>query len=327
MRPHRRPKLKPKPKKHTTALARRPTKAPVTKQAKAELVPPTPAIETKASLERLTDEPLVLSYGVVKFTAEEEAILDEPVPVDEVCLKPTGQPYLSHPSYVRWFNRAFGRGQWGLQQLAKPQRADATILIHYALVVRQVPLFSCYGAAEYHENNKDQNYDDVIESTHAYALRRFAKRLGVGLELWDKRWLTDWMARHAVRVWLEGKDKPAFRRREDPPFWNEVQKGRSNGSSAPPPRRAQATAERPAATNPKADQPITTQQVTRFWTIARRAGRSDEEVKAFLRTHYHLESSRAILRKDYESICASVEHPGLLLPVLDAEREPGSDDQ
>lgn len=282
-------------------------------------------------MERLSDDPIVVALNVLpRFTAAEEVILSEPVPEAEIRIKPTGQIYLSHPTYIRWLNRALGRGQWQLLQLAKPQRANASIIVDYAFVIRGLACYSTYGEAEYHENNREQTYGDVLEATHAYALRRFAKRLGIGLELWDKTYSDRFVDRYAVCVRTEdGKKK--WRLKSDPPFWNEAGIARRGDDAQDaqrrqaPKARGPARAEAPAAHNPKAEEPITQEQVIRFWTIARRASRSDEEIKAFLLKHYQLDSSKKIKRKDYENICRAAEHPGPLLPVIEHGREPGED--
>jgi hypothetical protein len=353
---------KPKKKTKTTALARRPSHAPAhrprhvpARRPKAELVGAQPGggktAAAREALERLTDEPLVLAIGkLLKFSKTEEKILSEAVSDDDVLIKPTGQPYLSHPNYTRWFNRAFGRGQWELKQLQKPQKqAGSSIVVLYALIIHGVPMYSAYGAAEYHENNRDQNFDDVLEATHAYALRRFAKRLGVGLELWDRRWLNRWTRKYAIRVWLKprkpGDDKKmVWRRRDDPPFWNEIPvKGQQQRETAgdelppqvvgedpsdwsPPPAREHRkpdTTEPAHVHNPHADSPITPDQVTRFWTIAGRHKRGNAEVHVWLSAKYNISSLKDLKRLDYDDAVNALEAPGPL--KLDPAREPGQE--
>lgn len=288
-------------------------------------------------LERLTDDPMTLNFGVVAmtFSEKEEQVLDEPVSVSEIQIKPSGQPYLSHPSYTKRFNRAFGRGQWHMRPLSKPAKAGNTVMVPYALMVRGVPVATAYGEQDYYESNREQTYGDALESTVASALRRCAKRLGVTLEMWSREFLNDFIDKYAVVVRVTTKDggfKKQWRLKSDPPFWNETGKARLNDGDSDEAQRqqtkrpTQARAERPAATNPKDGMPISSDQAVRFWTIARRAGRSDEEIKTFLKKHYNLDSSKLILRKDYDSVVRAVEHPGPMMPVLDVDRQPGEDD-
>mgnify|MGYP001562050934 CR=1 FL=1 len=94
-----------------------------------------------------------------------------------------------------------------------------------------------------------------------------------------------------------------------------------DGQGGPPPRE-----HRP---DPKAGEPITQPQRQRLWVIAKHAGRTQEELKAWLAVAYGIETSKAILRRDYEAICTAVEHPGPLPAPVSASdgREPGSDDE
>lgn len=146
-----------------------------------------------------------LGLAELKLTKEEDAILAEPVNPADVMLKPKvkgGPPeiaYLPHIVYTRWFHRAFGRTGWACVPTAQPKKVNNLILVPYLLYVHGVPVAAATGEQEYFETNAQQTYGDVIESTVASALRRFAKRLGVGLELWDKRWLEAHFGKRAVR--------------------------------------------------------------------------------------------------------------------------------
>lgn len=291
-------------------------------------------------LERLTEDPMTLNFGVVamSFTEKEELVMSEDVNVADIRIKPSGQPYVSHPTYTKWLNRAFGRGRWHMRPLAKPAKAGNSVVVPYSLMVRGVPVATAYGEQEYFDSNREQTYGDALEATVASALRRCCKRLGIGLEMWDRQYLNRFIDKYAICVnapnW-KGEMKKQWRLRADDPFPGESGVARQSDRGTPEAqrqqtrRRPQATAEHSAATHPKATEPVTNDQVIRLWTIARRAGRNDDEVKIFLKRHYNLESSKAIQRKDYENITKALEHPGPLLPVLDinAEREPGEDDR
>lgn len=292
---------------------------------------------------RLTAEPLALTMGggvPVKFTKAEELILSEVVNPDEIRIKPTGIPYVSHPTYTRHLNRAFGRGQWALVEISVPTKGGNSVLVKYALLVRGVPVAAAYGEQEFFESNRDQSYGDVVESTYASGLRRCCKHLGIFLEMWDRAFLDAWVDTRCLEVKVKGKDgqiKRQWRRKVDAPFWNEA--GRASRDEdddpraqrhQPPPqkaRTAQAVADPVTATHPKAGDPISEDALKRFWTIARRSGRSDEEIKQFLSSAYGLTSSKDIKRRDYNDITKAIEHPGALRPVLrtTGDRQPGED--
>ena len=75
----------------------------------------------------------------IKLTKQEELILSMPVDPSAVLIKPTGQPYLSHPTYTQWFNRAFGRLGWAIVPKAKPRMADKTLSCPYVLYIHGKP--------------------------------------------------------------------------------------------------------------------------------------------------------------------------------------------
>lgn len=280
----------------------------------------------------LTEETALGALGLVeiKLTEKEEAVLARPVRVEDVRMKPTGQPYVSHPTYTKWFNDAFGRMGWTLVPKSKPARDGNMIMIPYILYIHGQPAAFAWGEHEYYEANKEQSYGDVIESTYASGLRRCAKRLGVGLELWDREWLDAYIAAHCVRVAVIVKDrgsrektkKYVWRRKVDPPAWNEV------GAAAPDQveddgdarveqsqRRQGAPAERsapPAHVDNTRGEPIAEPQRRRLYAIIKNSGRNENVVKAWMKTRYGYDGTRDVLRSTYDDICAAIEAAGSL---------------
>lgn len=278
---------------------------------RVQLLPPEPAVErTLAENEVQLGE---LGFAEIKLTETEERILSEPVPADEVLLKPTGQPYLSHPSYTRWFNRAFGRMGWALVPASRPSIQGTSVVCAYVLHIHRQPAALAWGEQEYHANNKEQTYGDALEATVANALRRCAKRLGVGLELWDRRWLHEWMEANAVEVWVKareegGKARKMYRRKSDPPFWNE-EASRSSRRSAPDNAPPAKTVENPGH-HAQTGEPITDKQRGRLYVMVQNSGRTDDEVRKWLQAAYGFASSRAITRDKYDEICRLIEATG-----------------
>jgi hypothetical protein len=297
------------------------------------------AVTRESQIGELGEEAALGALGLVevKLTKREELILNEPAPIGDVLIKPTGQPYLSHPSYTRWFNRAFGRLGWGVVMRGKPRSSTTEggkvqVVAPYVLYIHGRPAAFAFGEQEYFESNKEQTYGDALEATVASALRRCAKRLGVGLELWDKPWLNAFMAQHCVKVKLKPKkpdEKPSYvwRRRVDPPFWNE------EGSV-----QQQRTAAPAAGHDGRGDEFITQTrkddkgvkhagQVERLWVIIRNSGRDPEAVRTWLHDVYGVDSTRKIKQRDYEAICAAIESPNPFLPKKAelVEREPGEE--
>jgi hypothetical protein len=305
-------------KKSSTALARRPANAPRplshAKQAHAERI-------TANAGRTLSEDALIGPIGLVevKLKKREEEVLARPVNVDDVLIKPTGQPYLSHPTYTRWFNEAFGRLGWSIVPVAKPnitqpdERGRATITQPYVLYIHGQPVAFAMGEQEYHTTNQEQTYGDALEATVASGLRRCAKRLGVGLELWDKRFLNRFIAERCVKVWIDGDTRPRWRRADDPPLYKEkgveLHGGRHGGKSD-----ALASEAATPATHSKLDDVITEGQLRRLWTITHHAHRAEADVRLWLETRYGYKSLKEIPRRQYDEICNWLEQPGPLPP-------------
>lgn len=295
----------------------------------------------------LSEQPTIGNHGTVelKLTKAEEIELAQPVVAADVLIKPTGQPYLPHRVYTLWFNRAFGRFGWSLVPRAVPvmkpivDKEDAgkkgrhLVLVPYSLTIHGHTVAFAWGEQEYNETNAEQTYGDAVESTVANALRRCAKRIGVGLELWDKDWLERWRDEHAVQVTIKGYGRDAknykrWRRLKDKPLPFEIGKDTRKVTDAvdgdfaeePPPGDESRRRDRPAAGNDgNGDVKITKPQRQRLATIARKAGRDDNDVRLWLIGKWKVKTSADILRKDYDAICRELEARGPLAIPGDGE--------
>jgi len=247
----------------------------------------------------------------LKATPDEEKVLAREPAVIDVMIKPTGQPYLPHPVYTRWLNEAFGRGAWMLVPVGKPTLLEKTVTCPYILYVHGRPVAFAQGEQEYHANNREQTYGDALEATVASGLRRCAKHLGIGLELWDRRWWMAWRDRHAIQVRVETnrknddgkwekKETTQWRRPDDPPLKGEIGKGRA-------PRKELDQEE-----HADLDKPISPEKRERFWRIARRVGRNETDIKAFLKGRYDISTTDAITNRTYDRIIKALEAPGAL---------------
>jgi len=309
--------------KKSTALARRPAPAPrrVTALAVKDpqgMLPPQGVLGDEAAVG-------ALGQIEVKLTKDEELILSEPVDAGDVRMKPTGQPYLSHPAYTKWFNRAFGRLGWAIVPQSKPIRTvngrKVSVVVPYMLYIHGKPAAFAMGEQEYFESSNEQTFGDALEATVASALRRCAKRLGVGLELWDKRWLNEFMQTHCVSVKVKkpGDDKPQtqWRRKNDPRLpWEIDTKGKPaendrdsfevfDAEYAPPPAAAPVT----TAESPRK---VTIEQRKRITQIIKNTGRNAAEVSLWLLKTYGIKKGEDILQKDYQRICDQLQVRGTL---------------
>ncbi len=255
----------------------------------------------------LTDAPMLGALGLVeiKLTKEEEAVLAKPVDPRKVWMKPAVRggrpiiPYLPHTEYTRWFNEAFGRLGWRQVPCAKPSLTDGLVTCPYLLYIHQKPAAFALGEQEY-KNNGNQSYGDAYEATQASALRRLAKHLGMGLELWDRDWLDSNRRQfRSSEETLPADDRP---RREERPFVEAFPED-------PTPMTTAAVLFEPAG--PYA----TEKQVKRFWAILKNSGRSEATVKTWLEAQFGIQHSNKIPQRFYDSICKAIEAPGTALPL------------
>ena len=279
---------------------------------------PQPAYPAGGTSLTLSDDTAVGALGLVevKLTKEEDAALSVDVDAARVSVKPTGEAYYSHPEYTKLFNAAFGRTGWNIRPAAKPMKTDTGVAVPYIFSIHGQPVAFAIGEQDYHANNKRQTWGEAIESTVASGLRRCAKRLGVGLELWDKKWLDRFLREHCVKVPVIRRDKEEWwwRRKDDPPYPGERSGRRAPQDSTPrhdePPRDERP----PAAYHGNESDPITQKQLIRLFTIASKHGHKEPEVKAWLKG-LGFASSKAITRGKYDAIVSAVERPGPLAPL------------
>lgn len=157
------------------------------------------------------------------------------VPLDGIEIKPTGQIYLCHIQYRRMLNDAFGMGNWALRPLGGFQKTiktkrkgeydeGETIIVcrEYALYIRGKYASSAIGEQEYIESNDMMSASDACEGTESNAIMRCCKKLGMGLEMWDKKFVNKFIKEYCVQVWRKGKSKPQWRLKESEPFFDET---------------------------------------------------------------------------------------------------------
>jgi hypothetical protein len=323
---------KPRPRADLKALVRRLSRVESTTTAIARRDD-----ERMITTERtLTAVPMLGSLGLVelKLSAKEEAVLSRPVDQAIVRIKPTGQPYISHPDYTRWFNDAFGRTGWALVPLAMPEsRQDGkrvNVQVPYMLHVHRQPVAFAVGEAEYWTNSREQSAGDAVEATIASGLRRCAKRIGVGLELWDKRWLDEFLHTHGVvvpvLVFRDGQQKKstAWRRRDDPALSNEItgpvraavasepdelpaQRYAPDYSHSEAPPARSSSSRPPAGNDGRGADVISVPQNKRLFAILRNSGRNETAFRAWLGRRFGIESTAEIKRRDYDFICNAIE--------------------
>jgi hypothetical protein len=285
----------------------------------------------------LSDSPDIGAVGLVevKLSAKEETELSQPVTVEALRVKPTGQVYAPHTAYTAKFNAAFGRLGWSIVAKAKPIISEGVVICPYMLYIHGKPVAFAYGEQDYFSGNKQQSYGDAVEATVGSALRRCAKRLGLWPELWDKVFNDDFLTRHCIPVKTK-KYGIQWRRRLDPPLIGEEgpanrneaftdSDARDTRSHAPQQERQSSSRPAPPAGNaPAANRNegntriITEKQLGRLHAIIRNSGRDHHQVTEWIKERFGYTVSKdtsTIQMQDYETICNAIESPEPLQAV------------
>lgn len=175
---------------------------------------------------KLTDTLPASAYtgaGTLQVTVEQEKILDEPVPDNEIDIRPDGLIYVSHEYVRRQLNRAFGRLQWALVP-GSPLVAEGNDLYQrWVLLVQGTYVSEAFASRRYFQNG-NQTRDDVAEAIKSDCLRRCCKDLGIGLQAWNRRFGEQWKRKYAVQVVVSSNqgNKHQWRRADGDPLNNEI---------------------------------------------------------------------------------------------------------
>lgn len=232
-----------------------------------------------------------LGLAEIKLTEAEEKVLSRPVDASQILMKPARRgeepsiPYLPHIVYTRWFNDAFGRTGWSIVPTAAPKKVDNLVLVPYLLYIHGIPVAAATGEQEYIESNRQQTYGDVIESTVASALRRCAKRLGVGLEMWDE-------------AWLDQNARPRGQRRSAPAQREEVI------DAHPEPRQPVSS---------QLETPVTPAQLGQIAQTVERSGRPASEVTLWLKKRWGVKRAAHLQQKDFKQALTELQARGPLV--------------
>jgi len=130
------------------------------------------------------------------FSEDIRRMLAEPIPSEDIEIKPDGTVYMPESRYRRILNRAFGAGAWALVPRG-PHSLSADVLSReYALFClgRYVSQVRGHGAVR-----EFANPAMVSESVRSNALTRLCKDLGIANELWDADFCNQWRAINCIR--------------------------------------------------------------------------------------------------------------------------------
>ena len=171
---------------------------------------------------------IFINISAEPVTDEQANILMANANLDDLAILPTGEVYLPQAKYRQCMNRAFKPGGWAMRPLAQVYVKDDLAMQGWMLYVNGQFMAYAVGGAEYRESNQRMNWSDVLETVKSNALMRLCKDLGIVLECWDKRFIESFRAEYCIKVWVDGSNKPQWRRLDSAPFYKET--GTSNDS-------------------------------------------------------------------------------------------------
>lgn len=150
------------------------------------------------------------------LTPEESKALKADFP-DE-CFRPgaAGKDnliYIEGPHLRQRLDDVIGIGQWALVRQSRwtDDAGKGTIVyVDMALIVRGCYVTDAIGDMTYYPGNAMTNFGDAVEGAESAALRRCAKKMGIGLQAWSKTWCEGWWARrrNAAKVYAEQQLHP-----------------------------------------------------------------------------------------------------------------------
>src|SRR5712692_4858324 len=163
--------------------------------------------------ERITDVLPAMAYeriGQMVISPEADAVLNEPLPDDEVDIRPDGLIYASHEYVVRQLNRAFGRMGWtlipGSPLARRPDANPPEYFQRWVLFVGGVYCAEALASRVFYDNGQ-MHLDDVAEAIKSDCKSRVAKDLGIATECWNRRFAKKWRDEFAVQVVAPKRDK------------------------------------------------------------------------------------------------------------------------
>ncbi|KAJ3143758.1 hypothetical protein HK101_003122 [Irineochytrium annulatum] len=143
-------------------------------------------------------------------------VLNTPLNVEDVEIKPSGEPYLPEIKYRRILNKAFGQGGWFLISSPDEKREGKVFLQGYTMWAHG--RFVGMARGEHTNQMGEDSWGKSIESAKSNALVRICKDLGVASELWDPHFISEFKRQKcSSRKNAKGGDEWFLNKRPPPP--------------------------------------------------------------------------------------------------------------
>ncbi|KAJ3144982.1 hypothetical protein HK101_002558 [Irineochytrium annulatum] len=154
----------------------------------AEIVP-IPHAGEPAMAEHRVDPAFFRGKPGEPFEQKVLQVLNAPLNVDDVEIKPSGEPYLPEIKYRRILNKAFGQGGWFMISSRNETREGKVFMQGYTMWAHG--RFVGMARGEHTNQMGEEAWGKSIESAKSNALVRICKDLGIASELWDKDFISN----------------------------------------------------------------------------------------------------------------------------------------
>jgi len=138
--------------------------------------------------------------GEAAFSPEAVEILQAPIDAEDVEIKPDGILFLPEIKYRRILNKAFKPGGWGLAPRGETIVTPQSVTREYGLIVNGRLVSVARGQQDYFN---PENIPMASEGCKSNAMMRCCKDLGIASELWDPRFIRQFMKSHVKEVFVE----------------------------------------------------------------------------------------------------------------------------
>ena len=218
------------------------------------------------------------------LNSEQRAILEEPIPSEDLDILPTGEVYASQVQYRRRLNRVFGAGAWVMREQSSPTIKSNIVMQKWSLYAHGVFISTAWGEQEYYENNPRMSYATALEAAKSNALMRNCKDLGIASECWDRHFTDRFKIEYCTQVITQqyggGGGRREWRRKDGTPLRGEQQPeerieraggaGPARETTANSPRATRAPKQAPAPPPPPAKK-ISPEQAHELRSLAQEA--------------------------------------------------------
>jgi ribosomal protein L17 len=155
---------------------------------------------------------MIATAGTLKLTDKQKKILEAPVKDEDVYIKPDGLIYLSWFKYSERLSKAFGGTGWAMVPEGNAKLGRELIIWGFHLVIQGVYCGFAYGEQKYTAAFSKMSFGEACEGAKSNALMRLCKGIGIGLELFDKDFINNWLSKYAEWYWDGDKKKWKLKR-------------------------------------------------------------------------------------------------------------------